>query len=108
MPYLNTTTGEYPRFPGDLENLGWVQGTALPEGWVECEVDPLPEFADNETYVALEPAQDESGKWHQGWTTRLLTDEEIKERALLLVRRKVMRGVPLTPQEASMLVEEEA
>lgn len=78
--YLNTQTKEYPRHPGDLELLGWVQGTPLPLNWVQViETDAL-SFEDGETVYEVEPLEVD-GVWSRQWAVRALTQEEIEQNA---------------------------
>jgi hypothetical protein len=101
--YLNTETNEYPRFAGDLELLGWEQGTPLPENWVEVEIADAPEHSEQE--VVYENAPTKVGDvWKQSWNVRALSDEELLEINKNRVRNKVIREESLTQEEANLLV----
>lgn len=102
--FLNTVTNEYPRHIGDLEALGWVQGTELPQNWVEVEVDTPPICKEDELAEPNAPLQDDSGKWVTTWTIRKMTTSEIKFKASQEIRYKVSLGQMITPEEASLLV----
>jgi hypothetical protein len=103
--YLNTHTNEYPRFAGDLELLGWEQGTSLPENWVEVERVDVPEHSATE--VAYENPPTKVGDvWKQSWNIRAFSDEELVQIAKNRVRNKVIMGEPLTQEEANLLVTE--
>lgn len=104
MPYLNTATGEYPRFDGDLELLGWQQGTPLPASWVSVEIDPYPEIFDGQTAETTDPQQDAAGTWRVTWTVRNLTEDELLEMRRNEIRSKVAAEIPLTADEAALLV----
>lgn len=103
--YLNIETNEYPRFAGDLELLGWEQGTPLPENWVQVEATDAPEHSATE--VVYENAPIKVGDvWKQSWSVRNLSDEELVQIAKNTVRNKVLREEPLTQEEANLLVTE--
>lgn len=102
MPYLNTTTGEYPRFDGDLELLGWQVGQPLPSDWVEVTIDPTPSLIEGETYE-IRPPQLIDGVWRQTWTVRAITEAERHAYAVERVRQKVLQGERLTAEEAGLL-----
>ena len=103
--YLNTHTNEYPRFAGDLELLGWEQGTPLPENWVEVERTDVPEHSAIE--VAYENPPIKVGDvWEQSWSVRAFSDKELLEIAKNKIRNKVIRNEPLAQEEANLLVTE--
>jgi hypothetical protein len=103
--YLNTQTNEYPLFAGDLELLGWKQGTPLPENWVEVERTDVPEHSATE--VAYENSPTKVGDiWKQSWGIRTLSNEELEQIVKNNVRNKVIREEPLTQEEANLLVTE--
>jgi hypothetical protein len=77
--YLNTKTQEYPRYDGDLENLGWSLGQPLPENWVEVAYTDPPTVDTNTTYEIQFP-QLINGIWTITWITRPLTANEIVRR----------------------------
>jgi hypothetical protein len=77
MSYLNVVTGEFPRFDGDLELLGWTVGQELPENWVKVIQDPMPEITDGQTYEVNKPKLIE-GVWKVTWNVRNLTQKEIE------------------------------
>jgi len=78
--YLNTKTKEYPRHPGDLELLGWLQGNPLPSNWVEVVGTDAPSFEDGETVYEVEPLEID-GVWTRQWAVRALTQEEVEQNA---------------------------
>lgn len=43
--FINETTGEYPRFVGDIALIDptWTQTDPLPEGWADVEANDPPE-----------------------------------------------------------------
>jgi hypothetical protein len=104
MHFYNTETQEYPRYQGDLELLGWVFGTPLPENWVEVAETPTPEFSWDETLEYGEPTQTPDGNWETNWVVRKLTQEELLERQKTRVRNKVLALQSLTEEEAALLV----
>lgn len=103
--YLNTITGEFPRYDGDLELLGWTVGDPLPENWVKVEyVDP-PIIKEGETYTQLPPTL-QGGIWKINWEVRQITEEERKIQQTLSIREKIIRHKPITAEEALLLVSE--
>jgi hypothetical protein len=102
--YLNIETNEYPRFPGDLELLGWEQGTPLPENWVEVERVDFPEHLETETFYENAPIK-VGDTWKQSWSVRTLSDEELLQIAKNLVLFKSEAHLPLTEEEALLLAE---
>jgi hypothetical protein len=105
MAYLNTETGEYPRFDGDLELLGWVKEEPLPENWVSVEEIAMPEFNSfSEVAVEDAPIQNESGNWEQKWVVRNMNSEEVKFRNVMKTKLKIMSGQKITAEEAMWLV----
>ena len=104
MYYYNKITEEYPRYTGDLELLGWVQGEPFPDGWVEVTDTDRPLCESDETVEIANPVQDSEGIWKAAWTTRKLTDEEKQSNRVALIRLKVSNGQSLTADEAALLV----
>lgn len=102
--YLNTVTGEYPRHSGDLELLGWETGQPLPADWVEVEYVEPPEATETTISEQAAPTQGTDGVWRMSWVVRDLTADETTARRLNAIRRKVMLGEFLTPEEAGMLI----
>lgn len=101
--YLNTTTGQFPLYAGDimLAQRNWKIGDPLPDGWVEIAPIPLP--AMTESQVPVPGVQQVDGVWTMTWTLRTLTAAEIAARRVADARMKVMRGDILTQEEALLL-----
>jgi len=77
--YLNINTGEYPRFDGDLENIGWIPGTPLPEGWVSVTIEEFPNLEINQDAILKQP-EEIDGVWIAKWEIFNMTEEAIKQR----------------------------
>jgi len=101
--YLNTQTNEYPLSAGDLELLGWEQGTPLPENWVEVERVNAPEHSATEIVYENNPIK-VGDVWKQSWGVRTLSDEELLQIAKNRVRNKVIIEESITQEEANLLV----
>jgi len=90
--YFNTVTKEYPRHEGDLELLGWVKGTSLPENWVQVTyIEP-----DIEMYTVAEETLPVlvDGQWVTNWVTKTLSDEEITKLEADRVERETKKFDP--------------
>lgn len=73
--------GNYPRYMGDLlaTNPGWVEGQAIPDGWIYVNEVSAPNFnASVEKLEELEPAPREDGQYYQTWNVRSLTEAELE------------------------------
>ena len=101
--YMNTQTNEYPLYAGDIALLG-VEEPNLPEHIVEVEVI-VPDF-DPETHVVVEetPKLGKDGKYYAVINLREYTEEEKNQLRVNEVKRKVMRDVPITEEEAQLLI----
>lgn len=77
MPYMSPS-GEYPRYPGDVQIISpeWEVGDQLPEGWVFVEETPIPEIEAGQTFYPGEP-EEVDGIWRHTWVVRDLTEEEL-------------------------------
>lgn len=104
MYYYNTETDEYPRYQGDLELLGWVFGTPLPEGWVEVNDTEQPVPSSTEIVEIGHPVETSAGSWEMAWVVRELTAEELLERRLYGIRDRVFKRELITQEEADLLV----
>jgi hypothetical protein len=103
--YLNIITGEYPRYDGDLELLGWNVGEPLPEYWVPVEyVEPLQVTA-TQVVEEIHPIQNAEGSWITAWSIRELNEQELKQRKIRIIKNKVSRNMLLTIEEAMLLTE---
>lgn len=82
MPYLNTRTGEYPRFAGDV-------ALTPTDAWVFVEEVPPPHVTDKQTVAEGAPEKNPSGVYHQTWVVTSYTDEEWEQRRLDLARSRL-------------------
>lgn len=71
--YLNTDTGEYPRFAGDVA----LEPNAR---WVVVEDTTRPEIGERQLVVEGFPVADERGIYRQTWIVTTLTETEWDER----------------------------
>ena len=78
--YINPS-GEYPRYPGDIqsENLDWTIDDPLPEGWIQV-VDVEMPIATNDQFVYESYPELVDGVYLRNWITRELTDQEKADR----------------------------
>ena len=84
MSLFITPQGEYPRHIGDLllASPGWVEGTALPEGWVRVAyANEIPVAGVNEVVYEVAPSVI-NGVLTQTFVSRDLTAEEIEAREI--------------------------
>lgn len=75
---LIDSTGNYPRFIGDLllEHPSWKEGDALPDGWTEVTPVEIPNVPENHIFQENFPELID-GVYRQSWTVRPLTDAEL-------------------------------
>lgn len=73
--FFNKETKEYPRYTGDLELLGWKEGQALPDNWVEV-IGDIPDPQKDRYYVEKTPLEID-GIWKRQFDVVFLTEEEI-------------------------------
>ena len=87
---------EYPRFQGDVD--------LDPEAnWAEVEDVPMPELNNNEIAYEDIPVLKDS-KWVKQWLVRSLTEEEVLHRKIADIKIKVISNIPLSQEEANLLV----
>lgn len=105
--YYNPETGEWPRFPGDIQLIdsNWNIELPLPEPWVEVADAFMPTLGENQTFVEDEPIKNKDGTYKRNVTVRDLTEEELKHKQYVIVKNKVMDNIKLTQEEAALLTE---
>ena len=79
--YLNTETGEYPRFDQDLINIGWNPGQDLPSGWVHVIAEECPIIEENQDAILKLP-ENFDGVWIAKWDIFNLTEEQVISKRL--------------------------
>ena len=105
MIFINPNN-EYPRYVGDLqlENPGWAEGQALPEGWKYVEDSIPPEFtANNQVLEEGFPALDENGIYQRNWSIRSMTAEELEVVNAPITAREKLKTLGLTEVEIDYL-----
>lgn len=102
MLFLNTKTGEYPRHIGDLEAMGWQQGSSLPEDWVQVQYAEPPILEKDEAILELEPKL-VNGIYYQNLTKRQLTEQEIANRDLMNNARQILENLGYTPAQIAAI-----
>jgi hypothetical protein len=106
MGYFIDNKGNYPRHAGDvqLEHPDWQEGVdSLPEGWQEVAEGVLPEVDAEHKLVELAPAEVD-GVLTRQFSVEPLTAQELADLKLATIRNKVAAGLPLTKDEAALLV----
>jgi hypothetical protein len=73
--YIKLSTGEYPRYIGDIEIDDAGMGDYAPVEWI----DP-PEAYNINRVIVTEPPVQVDGKWYMVWSVRDATPEEIEDR----------------------------
>lgn len=96
MAYINLDTLEYPRFQGDID----LNPSA---NWAEVEESEYPVINENQLAYLSEP-EEINGKWKVSWLIRDLTEQEVKNRRVELVKIKVINNIALSQEEADLLV----
>ena len=84
MSLFITPQGEYPRHIGDLllAHSDWVEGTSLPEGWVEVAyANEIPVAEVNQVVYEVAPSVID-GVLTQTFASRDLTAQEIEAREI--------------------------
>lgn len=78
--YINPTTNEYPRFPGDIQLIDpeWEDGKPLPDGWEEVIATEPPQVAKGQYYVEVAPVKVD-GVWHREFEVKTYTQEKLDE-----------------------------
>lgn len=78
--YINPS-GEYPRYPGDVqeEDPAWTTDKPLPNGWHQVEEVQMP-TADVDQFVYEDSPQIVNGSYIQRWVVRDLTEQEKLDR----------------------------
>lgn len=97
MYFINLDTMEWPLFSGDVE--------LNPDAnWVQVKETPPPAEKENTVVIWDTPVQDKNGVWTMTWLQRDLTAEELLAIKLRDIRSRVAAGVPITAEEAALLV----
>jgi len=73
--YIKLSTGEYPRYIGDIEIDDAGMSDYAPVEWV----DP-PEAYDISRVIVTDPPGQVGGKWYMAWSVRDATPEEVEDR----------------------------
>lgn len=73
MPFLNTDTGEYPRYAGDVV-------LSPNAAWVAVEETPRPEAGERQVVSEGEPVKGADGVYRQTWIVTSFTETEWFER----------------------------
>jgi hypothetical protein len=105
MSIYISPNNEYPRHIGDIkiENPEWQEGDQLPDGWTQVVPTEAPVRQEGAVVYEVAPVET-NGVFYQTWATRELTTEELQAQKIAGVRRKVMMNLPLTEEEALLLV----
>lgn len=98
--FINTRTGEYPRFVGDVEQ-------APNEPWEVVEETAPPTLEAMQTLVELPPVKDEKGIYRQQWSVKTFTAAEWEARRLALVKARI-EALGFTVEDLKLLLSEGA
>lgn len=104
--YINTDTNTYPLYPGDImiAHPGWTTEDPLPNGWAPVVATEPPTISGNQMYYEEQPSLID-GVYHQVWSVRDLTPEELEiQQAPFTARQKLKTVVGLTDAEIEALV----
>lgn len=84
--FINIDTMEYPRYAGDVE--------LSPESnWAEVLISEPPAVLDNQAAFEIEPELVD-GAWHQKWSIRNISKEEIDNDNSIMIEYYRRMGLP--------------
>lgn len=98
-------SGDYPRYPGDiqLENPSWTSGDPLPTGWIAVTPTEQPICGESEVVEEVHPVE-ASGEWVQTWAVRALTEQELQVKNAPRTVVAKLEALNFTPAEISLLL----